>query len=178
MSIYPSEIEKKMEGLSWKWELAAFDVPVPSDLIKQEDGGQWSRYLDCLSPAQQLRKFGQALDQLHALLENVTDPQALTEKDQIAIYSKWQAASYANVAIQGRFQFAMDDSSRKFKSDIERGTFFITDFLKSVSSPDVKLWEDRQAKHNNINKAVFDSVHSTAIKVKRVVNNNPNGLQF
>ena len=149
MSIYPGG---RPSGLIYKFDIAAIDLPIPADLTDRKDQQEWSSYCDCLSPGQRIRKFGQALDEFHALLDKAPDPMKLTEEEQAVVYSKWMAASILNVSL-GSLQFETEKTYRDprfIKSDIDKGLFCLNDFLKSVNSPDLQKWEDRRARHNQI----------------------------
>lgn len=155
MSIYPEGVNPK--DLLYTWEIAALDVPVPSDLTRREDASEWRNYLDCLKPSQQLRKFGQALDQFHASFDKSQDPLSLPEEKQVEIYSKWHAAAIANAALSKSFQFMTEEmfSGRTFRSDIGKGIYCITDFLSSVNSPETGTWEERLERHQNLDRKIL-----------------------
>ena len=147
-------IENK--GLIYKWQIAALDIPVPADLTDRNDKYEWANYLECLSVSQQLRKLGQALDEFHNLFEKTADPFALPKEEQITLYSKWEAASIASCSVANRLETALpSQQTEAFKSDIDRHLFLVTDFLKGVNSQDTKIWEDRHARHNNLDRDNF-----------------------
>jgi hypothetical protein len=148
MSIYPEGM--KADGLMYKFEIAALDVPVPDDLTDRADAQEWHSYCDCLSPAQRLRKFGQALDAFHGLMAKTAEPLTLPEAEQIVLYSKWKAASILNAVLSQNVNFDTKETYRGdlIKSDIDRGLYCVTDLLRSVNSSEAKLWEDRRARHN------------------------------
>ena len=149
MSIYPGG---KPKSLTRKWQIAAYDLPVPDRLIENEDTQEWRSYLGCLSPAQQLGKFGEAIDQFHALIAITADPMTLPESGQIRLYSKWAAATEAGVALGTRLQFfaAENGRPRGFDSDLEEYIFFAQDFLEGAKSPEAPKWEKRGAAHKAI----------------------------
>lgn len=151
MSIYPDGTTK---FLMRKWELAAVDVSIPDNLVDPVHAGEWDNYLACLSPVQLLRKLGQALDQFHYILDRTPDLLALPEKEQVVLYSKWCAAE-AIAAGKSLFSFSPKGGTDQFTSDIDMQLFFVIDFLKGVHSPDVKLWEARRERHNQIDHGVF-----------------------
>lgn len=152
MSIYPNG--KKPEGLIYKWDIAALNLPVPDDLTGQEDANEWHYYVQNLRPAQQVRVFGQALDQFHALLGDTKDLLKRPENEQAALYSKWRAASSAGHATSQSFHFETEetyrDNRKLFRSDIDRQIYNIVDFLKSVNSPDAAAWEKRGERHKDL----------------------------
>lgn len=154
MSIYPEGVDPR--GLIYKFDVAALNLPIPDDLTDRKDAEAWRNYADCLSPAQQIRNFAEALDQLHALAPAGRDLRAAPEAEQAKAYSKWMAASCVMAALHDKFHFETEETynnPRKFyKSDIERTVYNIVDFLKSVNSPDVQAWEDRQARHRAVDR--------------------------
>jgi hypothetical protein len=137
----------------YTWEIAAQDVPVPSRSMTDEEVNEWTRYIGSLSPADQMRKFGQALDQLYAMVEKSgNDPLALSEKDQSALIAKDDAAGITAVNGPNWFYhyFSSPKEAEKRSSDIERTIISIANFLKSVSSPEAKTWEDRLVRQPKI----------------------------
>jgi hypothetical protein len=150
MSIYPGG---KPSHLRYKFDIAAIDLPIPSDLGR-DDAQEWQSYCDCLSPAQRIRKFGQALDEFHTLMDKAgPNPLKIPEDDQAVLYSKWLAATILNVELSKGFNFDTERSYRDpsfIKSDIDKGLFCLTDLLKGVNSSDLTIWEDRRKKHNQI----------------------------
>ena len=152
MSIYPGGVNP--DRLMYKFEVAAIDLPIPSDLTDRKDAQEWSSYANALSPAQRLRKFGQALDEFHALLDTAPggDPRALQEDQQITLYSKWLAAGTLNVELLRGIDFDTEETYRGhvITSDIGKGLFCIIDLLKSVQSPDVSKWEARNTRHEAV----------------------------
>ena len=151
MSIDP---QGKLEGLKKNWQIAAVDIPVPADLVDPKDGHDWARYINCLSLAQKIRKLGQALDQFHDLLGKTADPMTLSDGDQIALYSKWMAAELAASSVSRNF-FFFTERRDTFVSELDEGLFCLVDFLKNVRSPDVQVWEERQARHSQIDRGTF-----------------------
>jgi hypothetical protein len=148
----------KIKNLTYTFEVAAVDLPVPERLLDRQDQQEWASYIECLTPAGQLRKFAQAVDQFHALLYS-TDPSSLPEDTQKELFSKWQAASIIHASIAKRLQFGIDETAengaRPFTSDLERGMHYVIDFLKGVNSPDVPAWEDRHARQRAITRPPF-----------------------
>lgn len=148
MTIYPYG---RPQGLNRKWQIAAIDLPVPNRLIEDEDKNEWISYLDCLSPAQQLRKTAQATDQFIALLDKAPpDLTLLSEREQILVFSKWLAMTCAANTLGKRLQFAEGEGkkSKEYPTDMDCNFSWIIDFLKSVNSPDVKAWEKRREGHH------------------------------
>ncbi|MEZ0262484.1 MAG: hypothetical protein ACAH80_15880 [Alphaproteobacteria bacterium] len=148
MTIYPYG---KPKNLSMKWQYAAIDLPVPDRLIEDEDKREWSSYLDCLSPAQQLRKAAQATDQFIALLDKApADLTLLSEREQILVFSKWMAMTFAANMVSTRLQFCEGEGrkSKEYPTDMDCNFSRIIDFLSSVNSPDVKEWEKRRERHH------------------------------
>jgi hypothetical protein len=148
MTIYPYG---RPPGLNRKWQIAAIDLPVPDRLIEDEDKNEWSSYLDCLSPAQQLRKTAQATDQFIGLLDKApADLNLLSEREKILVFSKWVAMTYAANTLGKRLQFAEGEGkkSKEYPTDMDCNFSQIIDFLTSVNSPDVKAWEKRREGHH------------------------------
>ncbi len=155
MSIYPKGIDPT--SLTYVWEFAALDIPVPTDLESREDQNEWCAYLECLSPAQKLRKFGQALDTLHAMHDKAPSPELRSDDEKKALHSAWYASSISGHLLHKNFHF---DTEKMYKtgghgSDILNRIDSILDFLKSVNSPDMKIWEGRFARHQKVDKNVF-----------------------
>ena len=172
MSIYSDEQQKKLKNISWAWERAALDVSIPSRLIERQAQSEWRNYLECLSPAQQLRKLGQALDQFLELMKKVTDPLELPENDQIKLYSKWEAANIAAVIITKRLAFASPEEYT-CKSDMDRYLFSVVNLMKGVNSADASKWEDRRAQYNEINKDVLYPLLTEGDAIVRRINSPP-----
>lgn len=144
----------------YKFDYAALNLPVPDDLTDKKDATDWACYLDNVSPAQQVRLFGQSLDQFHQLFDNARTPAAPRE-EQALVFSKWQAASIANAALAPKFHWVtaeMHDDPRMFKSDIERGIHCLIEFLKSVNSADVPAWETRLKRHQTVDHKLLSPV--------------------
>lgn len=152
MSIYPDG--KRPPNLRYVWDVAAQNLPIPSDLRSREDQNEWQGYIKSMSPEKQLRYFAKALDEFHGLVKGVTDPFTLSEDKQLEAYSKWEAASIANGAVSSRFTFQTEEkySGRMFRSDIEEGIYNIVDFLKAVNSPEAAVWEQRRLEHKALDK--------------------------
>ncbi len=147
MTIYPYG----RHNLSRKWDIAAIDLPVPNRLIEDEDKNEWASYLDCLSPAQQLRKVAQATDQFLELLDKAPkDLTLLSEREQVLVFSKWMAMTYAANTLGKRLQFCEGEGkkSKEYPTDMDCNFSQLIDFLKSVNSPDVKAWEKRRERHH------------------------------
>ena len=142
----------KPDALWYKWQIAALEVPVPDRLIENEDIEEWRQYLDCLSPAQQVRKLGQALDEFLDMFEKNPEPLKLPEKDQIFLYSKWASATETAVVVANRLMFSAGEGEdeRRFTSDIGRYLFMLTDFLEGVNSHDLPAWRRRQERHEQL----------------------------
>lgn len=163
MTIYPYG---KKKGLVFKWDIAAYDLPVPNRMIEDEDTKEWASYLDCLSPAQQLRKTAQATDQWLTLLDKAPkDPALLSEREQILLFSNWMGTTIAAVSVAKRLDFSVGEGRRQteFPTDLDRYYFGIIDFLKGVNSPDVKAWEQRRervAAHLNPDDGMMSKVIS------------------
>lgn len=152
MSIYPKGVSP--QNLMYKFDYAALNLPVPDDLTDEKDATEWRCYLDNISPAQQVRALAQALDQFHRVFDNQQTPVAPREM-QAYVYSKWYAASIANAALAPKFHWVtaeMNDNPRMFHSDIERGVYCLTEFLKSVNSADTIAWETRLEQHRAIDR--------------------------
>lgn len=146
MTIYPYG---RPAGISRHWQIAAIDLPIPNRLVEDEDKHEWINYLDCLSPAQQMRKAAQAADQFLALLEkSPADLALLSEREQILVYSKWTAMSYASNMLAKRLLFAEGEGkkSKEYPTDMDRNISQLIDFMNAVNSPDVKDWEKRREK--------------------------------
>lgn len=167
MTIYPYG---KKQGLVFKWDIAAYDLPVPNRLIENEDTNEWSQYLDCLSPAQQLRKTAQATDQWLTLLDKAPkDPALLSEREQILLFSNWMGTTVAAVSVAKRLDFSLGEGRRQteFLTDLDRCYFGIIDLLKAVNSPDVKAWEKRRervAAHLNDDDGLMSKVITIGYK--------------
>lgn len=167
MTIYPYG---RPSGLNRKWQIAAIDLPVPDRLIEDEDKNEWASYLECLSPAQQLRKVAQAADQFVALLDKApADLTLLSEREQILVFSKWMALTYAGNTVGKRLQFSEGEGkkSKEYPTDMDCNFSQIIDFLKSVNSPDVKEWEKRRAghhKYSNENDTPFSALLNHGFK--------------
>ncbi|MBI4422595.1 MAG: hypothetical protein HY554_02645 [Elusimicrobia bacterium] len=150
------EAQAKGSGPRYKWDVAAIDRPVPASLIGRAELADWRNYLSCLSPAQQLRELGQALDELHGALERTPDPRALPEPAQRALYSLWVAVQEAGVDVAERFGFpAKERHSSAFTSDVDESLFLLLDFLKQVRSAEVEAWEARRARHDRLDTNAF-----------------------
>lgn len=151
MSIYPGG--KRPEKLRFTFDIAALDLPIPSDL-GYDDAKEWQSYCSCLSPAQRIRKFGEALDEFHAMMAKAgPDPLKIPEDDQAVLYSKWLAATILNCELSKGIHFETERTYRDqsfIKSDIDKGLFCLTDLLQGVHSADLKTWEDRRKRHNEI----------------------------
>lgn len=152
MSIYPKGVDT--ERLMYKFDIAALNLPIPDDLTRYSDAREWSAYVGNLSPAQLVRDFGTALDQLHALTPAGRDLRAAPEPEQAKVYSKWMAASCLMSELLGKFHFETAETYRNpdkfYKSDIEQTVYTLVDFLKGVNSADVPVWEARQQRHAGI----------------------------
>lgn len=153
MSIYPGG---KPSGLRFKWEIAALNVPTPDDLISPENLKEWESYIACLSPGQQLRKLAEALDEFHRMIEDTSDACALPEAEQFKLYSKWCAANDLAVAVGVRLNYVFQQDISSFNSDLDQNLYLLTDFLRSISSPDLQDWENRRMRHNQIDNEMFD----------------------
>ncbi|MDP2206548.1 MAG: hypothetical protein Q8K65_09605 [Alphaproteobacteria bacterium] len=162
MSIYPKNVDTSR--LMYKFDIAALNLPIPDDLTDRRDAEAWRNYVDCLSPAQQIRNFAEALDQFHALAPAGRDLRTASEDEQSKAYSKWMAASCLTAALHGKFHFETEETYRNpdkfYKSDIEQVVHNIVDFLKAVNSPDVQAWEDRRACHRAVdNDSLIALIH-------------------
>lgn len=172
MSIYPNG---KPANLRYKWEVAALDVPVPATLINKADVEEWKNYVDCLSPAQKLRKFGQALDQLHSLLTQA-EKSPPSDQEKADVFSKWYAASVVSVGLAGHLQYTVEafhKNTGEITSDIDYTLFVLLDFLKEANSTDIKIWEDRRARYRAVNEEVLDLAIGYGMNSLRAPNANP-----
>ncbi len=156
MSIYPEGTDPS--SLIYTWEIAALDIPVPADLESRDDQKEWLNYLDCLSPAQKLRKFGQALDGLHATHDVSPAPDLRSDEQKKALHSAWYAVSIAGHALHKNFDFQTEERTLKggHRSNVLNQLDCILDFLRSVNSSDTKTWEARFERHKNVDKNVFN----------------------
>lgn len=142
MTVYPKKVPA---SLTRQWEVAAIDVPVPRNLTDVAELQKWQSYLECLQPHQQMRKLAQALNQFHALVAQADDLTTLPEKKQREIFSKWLAARCAGGVVSRRFRFPVECVA--IRSDMEQEFFYLIHFLRSVSSPEVRAWEQRRERY-------------------------------
>lgn len=161
MTIYPNGAPK---GLVYKWDIAAIDVPVPDDLMSEDHRTEWRTYLECLSPAQLVKKFAASLDQFHDAFFAAGDLDNLNDQETEKLISKWAATQIASAVVYNRLNFMpskeeVENNGRKFYlSDTERSIFFVAHFLGAVSSPEVPSWAARRAFHRQATTEQFSRI--------------------
>jgi hypothetical protein len=146
MSIFPPSDKP----LTRTYNIAALDLPIPESLWDRKDQAEWSCYAKCLPIARAIEKFGAAMDQFLDLLPATKKKvEKLSLDEVLKVHAKWQAASIINAGVIGEkvgFALTPEQDEIAYKTDLGRGAFFVTEFLKGVQSPLAQEWEDRRAR--------------------------------
>lgn len=158
----------KLDGLIYKWDIAAVNLPIPAKLVDDQNARQWGRYIACLRPAQIVEKFGEALDVFHSLLGQADNLYRIAPADGIRLYSAWEATGILAVEVCQRLQFADEAvSAGKIRSDVDIALHYIIDFMKSAHSADLQQWEWRRSQQAGIyDKAFLDFMNRAATEYK------------
>ena len=137
MSILP-------QGITWTFEVAALDIPVPDDLMDDKDMQEWTGYLESQPVDRLLEKFAVSVDQLLETAALTTDLAALCEEQQEYFYSKWASAIAAGTCLRKRLGHPVSfEDQRKFKTDLGMNISTVIDGLRRLGSEKLPLWEAR-----------------------------------
>ncbi len=137
MSILP-------QGIVWTFEVAVLDIPVPDDLMNEQDVQEWTGYLESQPVDRLLDKFAVSIDQLLNTAAQTTDLVALCDDQQEYFYSKWVSAVAAGVCLRKRLGHPLPfEDQKKFKTDLGMSVSTIIDGLRRLGSEKLPEWETR-----------------------------------
>lgn len=166
MSILPQDI-------TWTFEVAAIDIPVPDDLMDEKDVREWTGYLESQPVDRLLEKCAVSVDQLLETASLTTDLLALCEEQQDYFYTKWISAIAAGTCLQKRLGHPLSfEDRKKFKTELGLSAATIVDGLRRLESERLDDWVVRAAAVEEFEKAKDGNLEWLLVEISQRVDGN------
>ena len=152
MPLIPSHITESHD-------IAQLDLPLPQRLDTHEDSYDWGGYAREIPPGVLLLKLAEAADAWIRKAPRALNASHMTDDDKVEWGVCWEVVLVLAIEAEQRFAFSLDPNvPDPFKSDLDRGLFFVESFFEKAGNPAAAEWKQRRAYANAVHDDKVDAL--------------------